>query len=105
MALDDHKKVYGYLNTEMTLSLEFIAAIVIALVTAVIMWLLGLLGLAPGGGWLGALVSLVIAAVILMISDRFVSGMRVNGFVGAIVAAIAIGVVTWLINWILSLFL
>ncbi len=81
-----------------------VAAIVIGIVTAVVMWLLNALGLAPGTGWLGAIVSLIIAAVVLMISDRFVSGLRVNGFVGAIVAAIAIGVVTWLVNWLVSLF-
>jgi hypothetical protein len=28
--------------------------------------------------------------------------MRVNGFVGAIVAAIAIGVVAWLLTWLLG---
>jgi putative membrane protein len=82
----------------------FIAAIVIAVVSGVIYWLLGLFGLAPGGGWLGALISLIIAAVVLMISDRFVAGMKVNGFVGAIVAAIAIGVVWWLVAWVLGLF-
>jgi putative membrane protein len=38
-----------------------------------------------------------------MVSDRFLSGMSVNGFVGAIVAAIAIGVVTWLVIWLLGL--
>jgi putative membrane protein len=81
-----------------------VAAIVIAIVTAVVMWLLNLLGLTPGGGWLGAIISLIIAAVVLMISDRFVSGLRVNGFVGAIIAAIAIGIVTWLINWVIGLF-
>jgi hypothetical protein len=29
--------------------------------------------------------------------------MSVNGFVGAIVAAIAIGVVSWIVIWLLSL--
>jgi uncharacterized membrane protein YvlD (DUF360 family) len=39
-----------------------------------------------------------------MISDRFVPGMKVNGFGGAIIAAIAIGVVSWLVAWFLGLF-
>jgi len=38
-----------------------------------------------------------------MISDRFVKGMKVNGFGGAIVAAIGIGVVHWLIGWVVGL--
>jgi putative membrane protein len=53
---------------------------------------------------LGAIVYLVVAAVVLMISDRFVPGMKVNGFGGAIIAAIAIAVVSWLVVWFLGLF-
>ena len=79
-----------------------IAAIVIALVTAVVAWLLGLLGISMGGGWVAAIVGLIIAAVVLLLSDRFLSGMSVNGFAGAIIAAIAIAVVGWLLNWVLG---
>jgi putative membrane protein len=81
-----------------------IAAIVIAVVGAAINWLLSLLGITIGGGLLGALVYLLVAAVVLMISDKFVPGMKVNGFGGAIIAAIAIGVVSWLVAWFLGLF-
>ena len=81
-----------------------IAAIVIAIVGAVVIWLLGLLGITLGGGWFGALVFLIVAAVVLMISDRFVPGMTVKGFTGAIVAAIAIAVVYYILVWLLGLF-
>ncbi|HSN73642.1 MAG TPA: phage holin family protein [Anaerolineae bacterium] len=81
----------------------FIAAAVIAIVGGVIAWLLGVLGITIGGGWLGAIINLIIAALVLMFSDRFVKGMKVNGFGGAIIAAIGIGVVTWVINWLLGL--
>jgi putative membrane protein len=81
-----------------------IAAAVIAIVSAVIMWLLGALNITIGGDFLGAIISLIVAAVVLLIADRFVPGMKVAGFVGAIIAAIAIGVVAWLVNWVLSLF-
>lgn len=80
-----------------------VAAIVIAIVTAVVNWLLGLIGLTIGGGFLGVIVLLVVAAVILMISDRFLPGMKVSGFVGAVIAAIAIAVVSWLVDWVLGL--
>ena len=84
----------------------FIASAVISIVAGVIIWALGFFGISVGGpGLLGAIVSLVVAAVVLLISDRFVKGMKVNGFVGALVAAIAYGVVVWLIQWVLSLFL
>ena len=65
-------------------------------------WLLGLLSITIGGGLLGWIVTVVIAAVILRFSDRFVPGMEVHGFKGAIIAAIAIGVVSWLISYLLA---
>jgi putative membrane protein len=80
-----------------------IAAVVIALVGAVVNWLLGALGINIGGGLLGTIVYLIVAAIVLMISDRFVSGMTVSGFGGAIIAAIAIAVVYWLVTWLLGL--
>ena len=79
-----------------------IAAIVIAVVGAAIMWLLGLLGITIGGGLLGLIVLLIVAAVVLMVSDKFVPGMKVNGFGGAIIAAIAIAVVYWLVGLLLG---
>jgi putative membrane protein len=83
-----------------------LAAIVIAVVTAIVNWLLGLFGIAINETtWIGAIVALIIAAIILMISDRFLRGMKVDGFGGAIIAAIAIGVVTWIVQWLLGLFL
>lgn len=80
-----------------------IAAIVIAVVGAVVFWLLGLLGITIGGGLLGAIVAIVVAAVILLLSDKFLPGMTVNGFAGAVVAAIAIGVVGWIVIYLLGL--
>ena len=80
----------------------FIAGIVIAVVGGLVTWLLGALGITIGGGLLGAIVNLIVAAVVLLISDEFVPGMRVKGFAGAIVAALAIGVVAWLIAWLLG---
>ena len=66
--------------------------------------MLGLLGITLGGtGLLAAIIALIVAAVVLMISDRFVPGMEVKGFTGAIVAAIGIAVVGWLVSWVLGL--
>ena len=79
------------------------AALVIAFVTWVITWVLGLVGISIGGGLVGAIVGLIVAAVVLMISDKLLSGLEVDGFVGAIIAAIGIGFVTWLITFVLSL--
>lgn len=56
------------------------------------------------GGLIGAIISLVIAAIVILISDKIVKGMRVSGFTGALVAAIAIGVVQWIIGFALLTF-
>ena len=79
-----------------------IAALVIAVITWLIMWLLSLLHLSIGVSILGAIVGLIVSAIILMISDKFVSGMRVKGFTGALIAALAIGVGHWLIGLLLN---
>ena len=83
----------------------FIASAVITIVAGVINWLLRTIGISVGNtNLLGALISLVVAAVVLLISDRFVKGMKVNGFVGAIIAAISYGVIAWLLQWVIGLF-
>jgi putative membrane protein len=81
----------------------FVAAFVIALVGAVVTWLLSIVGIEVGGGWIGAIVHLIISAIVLMISDRILTGLRVAGFTGALIAAIAIGVVYWLLGFLISL--
>lgn len=80
------------------------AALVIAVVGGVVGWLLSILGISMTGGFWAALINLVVAAVVLMISDKFLPGMEVKGFGGAIIAALGIGVVGWLVTWGLSLF-
>ena len=98
--------IVGRLNLGLSVSSftnALLAAIVIAVVNAVAFWLLGALGVSVGAGLSGVLVLLVIATVVLMISDRFLPGFTVNGFTGAIVAAIAIAVVSWLVGWLLVL--
>jgi putative membrane protein len=79
------------------------AAIVIAIVAWVVAWLLGLVGITIGGGILGAILTLIVAAVVLLLSEKFLPGLEVRGFTGAIVAAIAMAVVGWLVFWVLGL--
>ena len=98
--------IVGRLNLGLTVSgfgAAIIAALVISIVGTLVFWLIGLLGLTIGGGLIGAIIYIIVAAVILMISDRFVPGMKVSGFTGAIVAAIAIGVVAWIVTWLFGL--
>lgn len=77
----------------------FIAAIIIAMVGGLVNWLLSVLGLSIDGSWLDGIVHFVIGAIILVISDRLYQGIRVAGFVGALIDAIAIGVVHFILGW------
>ena len=74
-----------------------IAAIVISVASSLIIWLVGVLGLSLGG-FLGAVIHLVIAALVLIFAGNVVKGLQVKGFLPALIAAVAIGVVSWLIN-------
>lgn len=79
-----------------------LAAVVISLVNFVLALLLTAAGLSVGGGILGPLVTLLVAAVVLLISDKILPSLKVSGFWGAILAAIAMGVVNWLIHLLLN---
>lgn len=83
----------------------FIASIVISFIGGIVSWLLTLIGFPFDNlKLIGALLVVVIAAVVLMISDRLLSGLKVNGFSGALIAAAAYGVGVFLINWVIGLF-
>ena len=80
----------------------FIAGIAIAIISGLITWLLGAAGITIGGGILGAIIHLIIAAVVIYLAGSFVSGLKVKGFSGALIAAIAIGVVGWLASFVVG---
>jgi putative membrane protein len=81
----------------------FVAAIVIAVLNGLVSWLLGALGVTIAGGFLGAVIHLVIAAIVIMLAGNFVKGLAVKGFLGAVIAAVAIAAVGWLVTWGVSL--
>jgi putative membrane protein len=100
--------IVGRLNLGLTVDgfgAAVIAAIVISIVSWAFQWLFGFFGFTfiRNPNLIGAIVALIISAVILMISDRFVKGMKVSGFSGAIVAAAAIGVIHWIVSWLVGL--
>jgi putative membrane protein len=81
----------------------FIAAFVIAIVGGMITWLLSMAGLQDGSGLFGGIIHLIISAIVLIVTSRFLSGLKVKGFAGALVASIAIGAVYWLGGLLLGL--
>lgn len=89
-------KVGGFVNA-------IVAAAVIAIIAWVALALLGALGITLGGDFLGLILLLIVAALVLMFAGRILKGLSVSGFGGAIISAIAIAVVAWLLGWLLGL--
>ena len=81
----------------------FVAAFIIAIVAGVITLLLSFVGLQDGEGLVGGIIHVIIAAIVLMISSRFLPGLKIAGFTGALVASIAIGAFYWLGGLLLGL--
>jgi putative membrane protein len=79
----------------------FIAAIVIAVIAGVINWVLNLLGIRIGSGILGAIIHIIVSAIVLLAAGNVLPGLKVQGFGGAIIAAIAIGVISFMIEFVL----
>jgi len=79
-----------------------IAAVTISLLGWLVMWLLGALGLGLGGP-LGVMVNLILAGLVLMFTGNTIKGLKVKGFVPALIGAIAIAVVSWLIDVVVGL--
>jgi putative membrane protein len=82
-----------------------IAGMVVAFLAGIITVILGLAGIEFGEGLVGGIVHLVISAIVLMVSSKVMSGLKVKGFAGALVASIAIGVVYWLGGLLLGVLL
>jgi len=77
-----------------------VAGIAIALVGGAITWVLMTLGIRIRSGLLRAAINVVLGAAVLLLCSRFLLGLTVNGFAGALVASIAIGVIAWLLSLI-----
>jgi uncharacterized membrane protein YvlD (DUF360 family) len=80
----------------------FIAAIVINVVAIAIGFVLTAIGVPNPGGIVGFVERLIVAVVLLMIADKLLAGLTVHGFKGAIIAALAISVISWLLSLFLA---
>lgn len=97
--------IVGKLNLGITLrnpGTAILAAILIAVFTTIFNFVLALilvaLNVSLGSGLVAASVGLVVAAVVLLASGKVLSGMEVDGFLGALIAAVAITVLNWLVG-------
>jgi putative membrane protein len=76
----------------------FVAAIVIAIFGAIIRFILAAIGVPDPGGIVGFVERLIVSAVVLMVADKLLSGLDVRGFRGALIAALAISAITWVLG-------
>jgi len=76
----------------------FQAGLAIAVTGGVITWLLSLWNLKLGGGIVGAILNILLGAVVLLIGQRYIAGLRVDGFTGSLTASIVIYAISWVLS-------
>ncbi len=80
------------------IGVAFLAGFAIAVVGGVISWLLSLVNLKLGAGILGAVLNILLGAVVLVIGGKFIPGLTVDGWGGALLASVAIYAISWLLS-------
>ena len=73
-----------------------LTALAIAIVAGVITMFVSFAGFMDSQGLVGGIIHLLAAAIVLIIIARLLPGVRISGFVGALIASIAIGAFYWL---------
>jgi uncharacterized membrane protein YvlD (DUF360 family) len=80
----------------------FVAGLSITVVFFVISMILALLGINPSEGLATGIVNSFSVLIVLMLANRIGKGLRVTSLTGALVSAIAIAALTWLIGLIVT---
>ena len=78
-----------------------LAGLLVAVVGAIAVWIGSALNLQAPQGLTGAVVQLVFTAAVLRAVGNSLKGVEVDGWKGAFLAAVAIAVIGWLINFAL----
>jgi putative membrane protein len=79
-----------------------VAAIVIAAIGTVLRLVLSAIGVPNLGGITGFVERLIISVIVLLAADKLLRGLTIEGLKGAVIAALAIGVITWILGLFLS---
>ena len=80
----------------------FLAAIIIVVLSAVVQFIWSLVGYEAPAGLPGAIINAVVTALFLQFAGDRLAGLRVKGFSGALIAALSIGAVVYLLGWLIS---
>ena len=73
-----------------------LTALAIAIVAGVLTMLISFAGFMDGQGLMGGIAHLLVSAILLVFLARFLPGVRISRFIGALAASIAIGAFYWL---------
>ncbi len=79
-----------------------LAGLLVAIGAAIASLIWAATGQTPTTGLAGAVINLIVAAAILKAIGNALKGVTVNGWSGALVAAVAIAVISWLISLVLT---
>ena len=92
--------IVGKLNLGLKVD-SFVSAMIAGLFIGIVAGLVDMF--VPGTtGIIGAVIDLVIAAAVIYLAGMVLKGLVVDGFVGALVAALAIAVIGWLLAMVLG---
>ena len=80
----------------------FLAGLVVAVGAALAALFWRLTGGTPTTGVVGAVMNLIVAAAVLLVIGNSLKGITVKGWSGALVAAVAIAALAWLISLVLT---
>ncbi len=79
-----------------------IAGVFIAVVTNLILQFLGNFNVITTG-FIGAIIYVVVAASVILSGGSFLRGLKVKGYTGALIAAVAIAVINGVATWLIGL--
>ena len=81
----------------------FLTAILMAVFSVITHLIWNLFNFTPGTGWSGFITNLVASAGSLLVAGGIVKGLRVRGFLGAVLAVLGMTGVSWLAGWLINL--
>ena len=79
-----------------------IAGVLIGVLTNLILQILGNFNIITTG-FIGAIMYALVAAGVILSSGSFLKGLKVNGYSGALIAAVAIAVINYAFIWLMGL--
>lgn len=80
----------------------YLTAVAIALLSAIVHYIWSLLGYETPAGLAGAIINAATTAILLQFAGDRIDGVRVKGFSGALIAALLIGAVAYVIGLLVS---